>query len=247
MFVVFLFVFVAASPANAGTYLGPQVIIGQFTHDEADPSGDLQFIGLYGLFELWHTERRFDLHAEGIPVWSPLKFGTSVGSSSRYAAVGVFDAVIHYAVDPHSRYWVGAGLVDFNDKIAGQVPFPTPGGIVLLPETSESHLSGARYEVRAVLPATHNSFVELQLADMPWLTGNIQLVFNNPSIVVPSSNTHGSAFSALAAYGWKHDKNQYLVGWRMTNYPVSLTSTGQFAFRNVISGIYFESRFLIGR
>lgn len=237
------------SPASANTYLGPQVIIGQFTHNEATSpaSANLQFDGLYGLFELWHTERRFDFHAEGIPVWSPLKFSTSVGSSNRYAAVGVFDAVIHAAVDPNSRLWVGAGLVDFNDKIAGKVGVPTPFGLAVLPDTASSHLSGARYEIRAVLPAGPTSFAELQLADMPSLKGAIHLQFDNPALGTADSPTTGSAFSTLAAYGWNRSKNQYLVGWRSTNYPVNLSPSGQFAFRNVIGGFYFESRFLIGR
>ena len=248
LFVAFLFALV--SPARAGTYLGPQVIIGQFTHNEAitsPASSNLQFDGLYGLFELWHTERRFDLHAEGIPVWSPLRFSTSVGSSNRYAAVGVFDAVVHAAVDPHSRFWVGAGLVDFNDRIAGQVVTMGPfGGTIFLPVTAASHLSGARYEVRAVLPAGTTSFAELQLAYMPSLKGAIHLQFDNPALTAPDSPTTGSAFSTLAAYGWNHNKNQYLVGWRSTNYPVNLSPSGQFAFRNTVGGIYFETRFRIG-
>ena len=237
------------SPARAGTYLGPQVIVGQFTHNEATSaaSENLQFYGLYGLFELWHTERRFDVHAEGIPVWSPLKISTSVGSSSRYAAVGVFDAVVHAAVDPHSRFWVGAGLVDFNDKIAGRVVFRSPFGTIFLPETASSHLSGARYELRAVLPAGPSSFAELQVADMPSLKGAIHLQFDNPAFTAQDRPTTASAFSTLAAYGWNRGKNQYLVGWRSTNYPVNLSPSGQFAFRNTIGGIYFETRFLVGR
>ena len=210
-------------------------------------SANLQFTGLYGLFELWHTERRFNLHAEGIPVWSPLRFSTAVGSSNRYAAVGVFDAAVHAALDSHSRFWVGAGLVDFNDRIAGQVVTMGPfGGTIFLPVTSDSHLSGARYELRAVLPAGATSFAELQLADMPSLKGTIHLQFDTPGLTAPDNPTSASAFSTLAAYGWNRGKNQYLVGWRSTNYPVNLSPSGQFAFRNVIGGVYFESRFLIG-
>ena len=247
LFVVFLLALV--SPARAGTYLGPQVIIGQFTHNEATSaaSENLQFYGLYGLFELWHTERRFDVHAEGIPVWSTLKISTSVGSSNRYAAVGVFDAVVHVAVDPHSRFWVGAGLVDFNDRIAGKIVTRLAGGTVVLPETSSSHLSGARYEARAVLPVGNASFAELQLAYMPSLKGAVHIQFDNALFGGADSPTTGSAFSTLAAYGWEHQKNQYLVGWRSTNYPVNLSPSGQFAFRNTIGGIYFETRFLVGR
>jgi len=250
-FILFVaFLCASVSRASAGTYVGTQVIVGQFSHEEQvmASSQNLQFYGLYGLFELWHTERRFDLHAEGIPVWSPLKISTQVGSSNRYAAVGVFDAVVHAAVDQHSRLWVGAGVVDFNDRIAGQVVTMGPfGGTIFLPVTAASHLSGARYELRAVLPAGASSFAELQLADMPSLKGVIHLQFDNPAFVAPDSPTTASAFSTLAAYGWNRGKNQYLVGWRSTNYPVTLSSLGQFAFRNVIGGVYFESRFRIGR
>jgi len=62
----------------------------------------------------------------------------------------------------------------------------------------------------------------------------------------PDNPMSVSAFSTLAAYGWNRGKTQYLVGWRSTNYPVNLSPSGQFAFRNAIGGVYFESRFLIG-
>ena len=238
----------SGAPAKADTYLGPQVIIGQFTHNEANPSGNLQFTGLYGLFELWHTENRFDIHAEGIPVWSPAKFSTSVGSSSRYAAVGEFDTVVHAAVDRDRRLWVGAGLIDFNDRIDGKITlFVPPFGPVPFNETASSRLSGARYELRGILPAGPRSWVELQLADMPSLNGGLHLHFANPGITAPDSAIHATAFSTLAAYGWNQHQNQYLVGWRSTNYPVTLSPGGQFLFRNVIGGLYFESRFRISR
>jgi hypothetical protein len=247
LFLLAAFFCAVATPAKADTYLGPQVIIGQFSHNEANSSGNLQFTGLYGLFELWHTERHFDAHVEGIPVWSPWRFNTNVGSTNRYAAVGAFDAVVHGAVDPHSRVWVGAGLVDFNDRIAGQITLPTPFGPAAFAETSSSHLSGARYELRAVLPAGKGSVVELQLADMPSLDGSVHIHFDNPMIGASDIRTHATAFSTLAAYGWKQNQNEYLVGWRSTNYPVTIASSGQFVFRNTIGGVYFEARFRVSR
>lgn len=229
------------SPATAHTYVGAQLLVGQFSHTEAISVENLKFTGIGGLLEFWYRKPRFEVHVEGIPTFSPPRLSTTVGSSDRFAAVGTFDAVFHVALDPRGRLWAGGGVGGFDDKIRG-VPIPP----FLPPETATSHLTGVRYELRAVLPAGDKNFVDLQLADMPDMRGSIHFQFDNPLIVVPDRSTSATAVSTLAAYGWKRQNNEYLIGWRSVNYPVNFAPSGQFAFRNVISALFFETRVYIG-
>ena len=239
----------AANPARAGeTKLGAQVFWFSVGHFEMDPRENFQYNGIGLALEAWQRWRWLDLHVEATPA-SRFLITSFDGPIRPTSTINLADAVIHVAVDPRRRFWIGGGVNDLNEGVPSRV---------LSFETRSSRLIGGRYEARAVLPVQGANF-EFQYAYLPAMRGKINFSVPlpiAPGVFLTAADTKARGNDYQLAYRWTRGNLEYLAGWRTLHYTVNtfalVTSVGEipfnaFAFHNGATGPLFETRFVLGR
>jgi hypothetical protein len=231
----------AAVPASADTQPETQTDIGIFTalvagtHVGSDNPQPVTGLVPGAALELTQHVDRFRLHLEGIPTVAASGTGKGAfGTSS--ASLDLLNTTIMADVDSQHRLRVGLGyqLINLTNKNGNNG------------DRNDVRIASPIYAAGATLPLPKDHFVDLNLMVDPNLRGTL-LVFNYMGVAHTNKPEQGAEVDYSAAYGWRHQNIEYLIGARALSYHTRNTSLGELVDRNVGGGVTFEVRFLTGR
>jgi hypothetical protein len=226
-----------AAPAAADdtTEVGIFTAVATGTHVGAENPQPVSGIIPAAAIELTQHFNAVRLHLEGIPTVTAVGNNNGpFGNSS--ATLDVLNTTVMVDLDPHHRYRVGAGM-----QLINLSNFNGNNG-----DTNYARATAAIYAAGATLPLPNEHFVELNLMVDPNVRANL-IAFTIAGASEPVKPEQGAEVDYAAAYGWKRNRLEYLVGLRGLSYHTRNTNDGSLVDRNVGGGVTFEVRYLIGR
>ena len=222
----------APAAALADTKIGVQGLVISGTHGE--PNGSYSGTGAGALLQLDQTWQGVGLHLEGIPDIATANIRS--GSQTLTATIGMFAATARVAVDPHRKFWIGAGA----ELLGQRTPYFDLGRLY------SSRLAGTRFEFDSVIPTSADRFFETDFGAVPALNGDVKLIqfFSNGTLYTLRGSEHASMIDLAAAYGIRRGRFEYLYGLRSLNFAAKFAD-GREADRNVGVGVTAAIRFTL--
>ena len=222
----------SACPSSADTQIGVQGLVLSGTHGE--PNASYSGTGAGALIQLDQRWQGIGLHLEGIPDIATANIRS--GEQSLTATIGLFAATARFAVDPHRRFWIGAG----TELLGQRTPYFDLGRLY------SSRLAGTRFEVDSLIPTSTDHFIETDFGAVPALNGDVDLIqfFSNGTRYTLSGAERASMIDLAAAYGIRRGRFEYLYGLRSLNFAAKFAD-GREADRNVGVGVTAAIRFTL--
>jgi hypothetical protein len=225
----------AFADANTQTDVGALAALLAGTHVGSENPVPVSGVVPGALLEVTQHLDCLRLHLEGIPT-----IGVAATNSGPFghssASLGLLNSTLLVDLDPHQRFRIGTGfqLVDLSSKNGSNG------------DVNEVRIVSPIYAAGTTLPLPKNRFVEADLMVDPNLRGTL-LVFNYLGQARPNKPEAGAEVDYAAAYGWRHERTEYLLGLRGLSYHTRNTNLGDLVDRNVGGGVTFEARFLLGK
>jgi hypothetical protein len=222
-----------ASPAFADTTFGIQGLVLSGSH--ATSVDAYSGTGEGALLELQQRWPGVQLRFEGIPNVATATVDTKDEGPIR-ATIGVFSGSALVRLDPHARFWIGAG-----DEVLSQETPQTPVPEVALVDASR--LCGTRFDFATHLPAGDRRFIETDVAVIPSLHGTVQqwATFDDGFSVHGHGDENATMTDVSAELGFRRGAMEYLYGVRSINFDANFTN-GHEADRNTGIGVTAELR-----
>lgn len=232
-FATVTFLLCSCAPAFADTTFGIQGLALSGAHTTT--AGAYSGTGLGALLELQQRWPTVQLHFEGVPDVATATVNTADEGPIR-ATIGVFSGSALVRLDPHSRFWIGAG----DEVLSQQTPQTLNPEVAIV---DASRLCGTRFEFATHLPAGRRQFVETDIALMPSLHGSVQQseTFDNGFTVRGHGDENASMTDISAQFGFRRGAMEYLYGLRSINFDANYTN-GREADRNAGLGVTAEIR-----
>jgi hypothetical protein len=224
-----------AAPARAETTIGVQFLVVNGKHSEI--AGSVPLSGVAPLLELRQRWRWIDLTVEGLPaVGGQGYLIVPSGYVHPLTNASIFTALTHVSIGKTGRYWLGGGITVINQITSLGSP----------PLAAASRVTGGRYEALALLPLGAHGEVDLRVAYMPALHGNISYQTGYFAPLAPDSEI-AEATDLTAEYLLHVHSVALGLGARSINYGAHFVTPATLADRNTSFGPIIEARFRIAK